>query len=75
MGLRAKVCERVDALANEVETVRVPLIVEVFELDTELKEKLMSKLELFLQYLLLVDEPDALNELAEVPVSHMRITS
>lgn len=48
MGLRAKVCERVDALANKVETVRVPLIVEVFELNTELKEKLMSKLELFL---------------------------
>ena len=68
MGLRAKVCERVDALANEVETVRVPLIVEVFELDTELKEKSMSKLELFLRYLLLVDEPDASNELAEVPV-------
>jgi hypothetical protein len=68
MSFRAKVCERVDTLTNKVETIGLPLIVEVLKLDGELEEKSVSEGKLLRGYPSLVDEPDSSNELAEVEV-------
>ena len=55
-------------MTNKVETIRLPLIVEVLKLDRELEEKSVSEGKLFCGYPSLVDEPDSSNELAEVEV-------
>ena len=66
MGLRAKMCEQVYALVNEVKAIRLPLIVEVLKLDTVLKESLVSNPELIVGNTSLVDE------LAEVSIVWFR---
>ena len=72
MGLGAKMCERVYALANEVKAIGLPLIVEVLKLDTVLKESLVSNPELIVGNTSLVDELDTSNKLAEVSIVWFR---
>ena len=68
MGLRSKVRKRVYALADEMKTSRLPLIVEVLKLDSPLAENLVSDRKLIRRDTPLIDKPDASNELAEMSV-------
>jgi hypothetical protein len=68
MGFFRKVRQRVYALAYEVEPLRIPFAVQVFEFDTPLEEEFVCKKRLFLRDPSLIDNPDTSNQFAEVRV-------
>ena len=60
-----------DALANVMEPFRLPLIIKILELDHPLEEKLVSELELLVRDSALVDDTDANDQLAIVPIVYL----
>ena len=72
MGLRSKVRKRVYALADEMKTSRLPLIVEVLKLDSPFAKNPVSDRELIQRDTPLIDKLDPSNELAEMSVVRFR---
>ena len=60
--------ERVNALPDEVETFRLPLVVQIFKLNHPLAKQLISELELQLGDIALINDPDANDQFAIMPI-------